>query len=462
MPLTDAVVLKNWIPTPGGLKQSPGVAVHATSSAGKVCTLMEYAPPGGTAALFAAIGTDIYNVTSAGAIGASVYGSGALTTPYFSHTMQTSAAVSVLYLVNGSDAPVYWDGSTWTNPAITGVNENTFVTVTNHKNRLWFSVGTLLVWYLPNNAVAGAATSFDLGPLAKRGGHVVNIATWTRDGGLGPDDYIVFLTSKGEAIVYAGTDPSSASTWGLVGTYQLPPPIGNRCMLRVGADLVVMTSRGLVPMSTTMTLAESGQASAALTAKIAPTFESSATSLPTAPNWQLIEWPKERLLICNVPLVSNSASQQFAMHTETMGWCNLRLEDTGLCLGVFGSDLYMGTTNGDVWKFTGAVIDGGTGVSSDVMFAYQAPGGTKRVTMGRAVMNAPSTFVPQVYLQTDYDTTFTSTISTYSGAASPTQIAKWVVTTGYGHTFAPLVRVTSDTQLTLYRVDLIYQEGGPL
>lgn len=478
MPELDAPVLTNWIPAPGGLITRPPAVLHTSFSVAPAAgagTLMEYAPPGGTAALFAAYATDIYNVTAAGAgsIGASVYGGGALTSKYWSHTMLTSAANSYLFMVNGADSAVHWNGTTWTNPVITNVTSSTLRTVTNHKSRLWFTVGTLLAWYLPNNSVAGAASSFDLGPLAKRGGHLVNIATWTRDGGLGPDDYIVFLTSKGEAIVYAGTDPSSASTWGLVGTFQLPPPVGRRCMVRVGADLIVMTVRGLIPMSQAMTLAESGLGNAALTAKIAPTFETATQGHTTYNIWQFIEWPREKLLICNIPVAADTVSTQYVMQTETMGWCNFDFAAAAssaypVCFGLLGEDIYFGDANQKaIYKLTTTLGAAPSAtVNHSFVMSFQPLGGNvgkKRVTMTRASMLAESAFRPYIVMNTDYSLTAATASSTMTGAA--VRNVKWMANQGFGHVFAPALSTTitgSDGRMTLNTIDIMYEEGGPL
>jgi hypothetical protein len=60
--------------------------------------------------------------------------------------------------------------------------------------------------------------------------------TWTVDGGDGPDDRAVFVTSEGEVIVYQGTNPSSATTWAKIGSYYIGKPLGRRCLEKFGGD----------------------------------------------------------------------------------------------------------------------------------------------------------------------------------------------------------------------------------
>jgi hypothetical protein len=58
---------------------------------------------------------------------------------------------------------------------------------------------------------------------------------------------LVFVTDQGEVMVYRGTDPSSASTWALIGIWIVGAPIGNRCLMKYGGDLLVLTLDGLDP-----------------------------------------------------------------------------------------------------------------------------------------------------------------------------------------------------------------------
>ena len=77
------------------------------------------------------------------------------------------------------------------------------------------------VGYLPNSAISGAVTTFDLGQVMTRGGSVVAIASWTQDSKQNVDEYITFITSKGQVIIYQGNDPSTAPTFQQTGVYNL-------------------------------------------------------------------------------------------------------------------------------------------------------------------------------------------------------------------------------------------------
>ena len=214
----EAITLENFYPSASDVMLRKGINDHVTGISGQVETLMPYNKPDGTQTLFGAAGTAFYDVTSAGAVGAAVVSS--LTNARWQHINFTnSSGTSYLCGFNGVDSPRYWDGSSWltitgvSTPAITGLTASEIVAATVHQRRMWLlQKDTLKAWYLPADSVGGAATAFDLSGIAKRGGYLMAIDTWTLDAGAGVDDHWVAVTSEGEIIVYAGTDPSNSST----------------------------------------------------------------------------------------------------------------------------------------------------------------------------------------------------------------------------------------------------------
>ena len=224
---TDAVVLENFFPTPSSVVMRGGYTRHATGLGGQVQTIMAYSAAG-SQYLYAIAATtnSVYDVTAGGAVGAAkVTG---LTNAIWEYINITTAGGHYLYAVNGVDKPILYDGTNWirvdgtSTIAVTGVTTTTLSNITLFKNRVWFiEKDTLKAWYLPTSSVGGAAQVLDLSSIAKFGGHLVDLDTWTIDAGYGVDDNLVFITSNGEVIVYRGTDPSSAATWALSGVWKL-------------------------------------------------------------------------------------------------------------------------------------------------------------------------------------------------------------------------------------------------
>ncbi|MDP3938406.1 MAG: hypothetical protein Q8R92_09740, partial [Deltaproteobacteria bacterium] len=114
----EALVLDNWLPTAGGIQVRGGYTEHGTGLTGDyVESLMPYHPATGTAKMFAATPTIIYDVTTSGAGSSSQTG---LTNGRWSHVNFSTAATRVLYICNGEDTPRYWNNTSWTNSTFSG------------------------------------------------------------------------------------------------------------------------------------------------------------------------------------------------------------------------------------------------------------------------------------------------------------------------------------------------------
>src|SRR5687768_13458230 len=215
-----AVVLENFIPGTSGIDLRTGHEEHADGVGQRISTLMVYSAPSGGNELFAAAGEFIYSVTAATAVNPAVYEVNGLGSASFSYTMFGNAGGNYLVACNGVDAVQTYNGETWSYPEIAGVTPSDLIYVTAHAERLWFiEKQSTSVWYLDVDAIAGSATELDLGSMLNLGGSLVAMASWTRDGGAGADDIAVFISSKGEVILFSGTDPSSVDTWQRVGVF---------------------------------------------------------------------------------------------------------------------------------------------------------------------------------------------------------------------------------------------------
>ena len=193
---------------------------------GDIQTLMVYTSASDSE-MFAANAGNIYQVTSTGAVGAAAVSG--LTNNKWQFTMMGNAGDQYLYIVNGADAPRHFNGTVWATPTINGVDETTFINISLHKKRLWFTpVNSMSLWYLAVDAIAGDATEFPVSALFKRGGYIMATNSWSVDAGDGMDDMFIIITSEGEIAIYAGTDPASASTWDLIGIYTMGKPLGTQ------------------------------------------------------------------------------------------------------------------------------------------------------------------------------------------------------------------------------------------
>lgn len=270
--------------------------------------------------------------------------------------------------------------------SITGVNSNTFANINLFKGRLWFvQKDTLTAWFLDPLSIGGVAEPLDIGGIARNGGFIQAMGTWTLDAGEGVDDYAVFVTNMGEAIVYNGTDPTVAETWLLKGVWQIGQTFSRRCFFKWAGDLLLLTQGGLVPLSG---LLQSSRLDPRiyLTDKIYYAVSQAATQYYANFGWQIHYFAAENMLILNVPI--SGGIQQFVMHTITKAWGQF----TGIeanCWEVSGpNDMFFGG-NGFVGRFYNTTSDNGTNIQAECQQAYSyfnSRGTLKRFTMVRPII----------------------------------------------------------------------------
>jgi hypothetical protein len=335
MPPTDAVIMDNMLPQPWQVTTRLGATSWVSGFGANINTLMPFnSSIPGSRRMFAAVGvgagTAIYNVTTAGSPGAAAVSG--LTNSWFQWVNFGTQAGQFLVAVNGADSMQTYNGTAWTATAtlsITGggnLNLNTIVGIGVYENTLYFIPNnTLGFYYQAPQSIFGTATYFSLAALAPRGGYLQAIATWTVDGGMGPQDYLVCITSEGEFIIFQGasfaTAFGTAGAMTLVGVYYIARPLGRRCWMKYGGDCLVLTERGLFPLSLALQSATVDKR-VALSDKIEPTFVSLASQTYDSTNdrwqgWQLEMSQHDQFLLVHVP---SSPPQQLVMQFQTKGW----------------------------------------------------------------------------------------------------------------------------------------------
>lgn len=479
---TDAVTLTNFFPLPTAVMLRQGYTQHATGLGTQVESLMAYAG-GTTQKLFAAAGSSFYDVSSGGAVGAAVVTS--LSNARWQSVNITTAGGSFMLSVNGADKLRGFDGTNWYADGdgshdITGVNSANLIHINLFKNRLWFiQSGTLKAWYLGTNAISGAATSFDFQSIARRGGSLIAMGTWTIDAGYGVDDLAVWVTSEGEVIIYKGTDPSSSTTWALVGIYQLGAPIGRRCFMKFAGDLLLISQDGVLPLSGALQSSRVNPR-VALTDKIQSAMSTAATNYGGFFGWQLLYYAKANMLFLNVPIFEGSSQEQYVMNTITKSWGQFQGWSAN-CWEIFSDEPYFGG-NGFVGKAWSTSSDNSTNINATAKQAFNyfgTPGIQKRFTMARPIIltnGQPATFVS---LDIDFSDTTTSSVLSFSPLNSSTwdnalwdsgiwggglSVSRaWQGITGVGYCAAPRFQVAAmGIDVQWVSTDLVFEKGAIL
>lgn len=379
--------------------------------------------------MIAGSGGSLWDVTVAGA--ATLARAGTAQTDRWQWCNHTTSVGHYLFMVNGADAPLHYDGISWAEPSITGVTASEIVHVNAHKKRLWFTIkNSTTAAYLATEAVAGAASTFEMGGVFARGGYLMATATWTRDGGAGSDDYFVAISSRGQAALYQGTDPSSADTWELVGVFDVPPPIGRRCFHRYGADLLLVTLEGVFPLSQLLAVDQSQVSRVAITDLIAPEFASAARSYSGNHGWEIAAYPKGTRLIVNVPTAESSTAKQYVMNTISGAWCEYDSHNA-LCWSTYNDLVYYGGPDGKVYLADTGSTDLGSPITATGQAAYSAFGtaNVKRFSMIRPLVTVTGNNRPSVGVSTDFvETTNLSALpSGTSGFGAVWDSAEWDV-----------------------------------
>lgn len=378
MSATDAYMLDNMFPGTASVDSRKGCVKYSTASLGAPPQTLEvYAGPTGDVML-AWAGGKIFNVSTPVA---SELASG-LTSNYAITTMFSNAADTAqhLIIVTGYDQPRRYTTSGLATLTMTGMtgSQNTLNFVKGFKSRLYFGQRDKLgFYYLPVGQIQGALSYFDLGQVSAKGGYLVAIATFTESGsGTTPNDYIVFITNKGECIVYAGFDPSNAANWGLVGRYYAAPPIGARCTLNYGTELIILTQEGAVPFSEVRRAGDAqsngvqGAAFSAITSKLG-SFLSDLNVNADVPGWEGVQYSAAGWLLLNVPATQaiSGAYYQYVMNTTTGAWCRFT-NWNGLCFCVYNKKLYFGRFDGYIMQGDESRLDDGSEIRVDVKQAY--------------------------------------------------------------------------------------------
>lgn len=381
----DAVQLDNFYPDYEGVFVRNGSATWATGlgTGGPVETLAEFRNATQDK-LIAACGASIYDVTTSGAVGAP------LGTGFISDRWQTVNFLSRLFLVNGSDTPQIYDGSSLSNASFTGsLTLSTLIGVFQYQQRLFFwqkqSTG---FWYAQLNSLSGTLTFYDLAPFAPRGGTLVAITSLTHDGGNGVLDYICFIMSSGDALLFYGNDPGTPSNWQEIGRYRVSPPVNIRAVTQYGADSFIATFDDYIPLQQQLVALKVGQLPPR--SKVSGAVQAAIAANRNGFGWQALYYPKGRRLMFNVP----NADGTFSQHV-----CNTALPDqpwcrfTGMnasCWGLLGDNLFFGGPGGTVFQADNGGTDSGNPVNATGQQAWNKLQNAqrKRLSAVRPIVNS--------------------------------------------------------------------------
>ena len=485
----SAEVIENGIPTERGVRVRGGLQKSAILP-GPVVSLFSFSDPV-SPAFFAATATAIYTVTALNPVVLAPIAVSGLTSGYFSTQQIGTVGGDFLYAVNGTDSARLYNGATWqaitgvSIPAITGVPTSQLSQVWLYRNRLFFvRKDTLSAYYLPVDSISGAAGEVSLAGVFQKGGSLLLGATWSQDSGSGMDDRVVFLSTEGEVAIYQGGNPASAADWGLVGRYDMARPLGVRCVMQAGGDLLIATTEGIVPLSQVMAKDPAALSLAAVTKAIQPlwAFEARRAVRPV----ELLKWQDRGIGIVTLPesdraLVVNLQTGAWAVQT---GW-------SATSAALFVNKAYM-ARGSVVYAMDETGLDDTSNFTMRICWAFQDfgdPVALKVAQMMRLAFFSNGAFAYSLGMATDYAVAFGAapaaaltvppggymiwdvtkwdealwwSPSLESAAGSVT--GDWRSVRGAGMALAPVLQITSGSasklNIEVIRADLAYEAGG--
>jgi hypothetical protein len=306
---------------------------------------------------------------------------------------------------------------------ITGINSNDFINVNLFKNRLYYiQKNSLSFWYLPTDSIGGVATEFDLGGIARRGGYLQAMGTWTIDAGQGADDYAVFVTNMGEVIVYNGIDPSDPNNWALKGVWQVGQTFNRKCFLKWSGDLLLLTQDGLVPLASALQSSRLDPR-VNITDKIFYAISQAVTQYSTNFGWQIMYYASPNMLLINIP--ATTGTQQFVMHTISKAWASFS-GINATCFELHNQSLYFGG-NEFVGQYWNGYSDNGSNINASVQQAYSyfdSTGQLKRFTLVRPTFQTDNG-APSVLCGINVDFDYQNQLGSVAFNPASTALGTW-------------------------------------
>ena len=331
--------------------------VSVGHSPGNVETLAEYSS-GSNRHLLAGENGIIYNASTSSPALLSTLGE------FANNRWQTVNFDGKMGFVNGTDTPHQYNGAALSNLSIVGPTNP--IGVNAFKNRTYFwDDNAQSVWYSAGNTLGGNCTEFALSHTDAFGGNLLQMITWTRDGGHGPDDFAVFLMTSGHAIVYQGTYPGATADWAIVGVYDIGHPLSIRGAIKFGGDVLIITENDYLSLEASL----SGKEAQTERSKISGALRSEIATNASKWGWQSFIDSRKKMAIFNIPQTENVTYKQHALNLTTKAWTVF----SGLnadCWSLFDGKAYFGTLDGKINEFGDGNIDGTAAIDSKMQQAW--------------------------------------------------------------------------------------------
>lgn len=472
-----ATKLVNIYPDQGFVRTRKGYQSHCDLNLDgyDIETLAELPLASGTSKVIAACNGRLYDVTTSSPI--------LLESGLTNDRWNTTIIGGRLILCNGSETPRIWDGATVSVGTYTSANTNDILTPSKlaqaiqYKSRLYFvEKDSSNVWFGETATFTGELSKIDFSFVLHRGGRVEFVAPWSNDTGSGLQDFLVVVSSEGEVLVYEGTDPTSAATFGLGHRFFLTPPVqGRRAWINLGSDLLILHKAGVTPLGT---LLSSGNNStyATVTDVINRSFLEATASWGDSEGWCAIYHPTGQALYINIPVLN--ASEQFVLNPTIGAWTRY-IGMHATAWATLEDKLLFGSKNGQIFRADYGDNDNGAAIKSELKTAYnyfRDRAHLKRFTLARPHVRTPAGLKFSMTVDTNFNTSEFSSVriadnnNAIWGEAvwnqslwdSPKLSSEdWYSLTNLGRSASLSLAVqTQSGGFEMYAVAMTYEQGG--
>ncbi len=495
----DAIITINIDATTVGLKVRPGNVEYANGFiGGEIQSLLPYKGSEDDRSadrLFCANSDGIYDIsasttTPSKVVNWSIKGtlagrcsSAQFTNDGGAHFMLTADEANGLQLYTESS-------DTWSVPAIVGPAGGAadIAFVMSWKNRMWYiEKNSTSSWYSDVGVFGGTLTEFNFGSRFRYGGILSVLADWTLDSGVGPDDYLVAVSSAGDVIVYAGTDPSSAATFGIIGLWFVGAvPFGRRITSLYGGDMLLLSTYGLISMGALLQGKDPFSLEASLTWKIQGFINQAMARTKDTFGWEVKIHPSLSRLVISSPKEATIPHTQYVYDLNLKAW-SIWNDVPMLTSEQYQSEFYFGAPTINVWKVEGTIDNielsnpNPLQIDWQLLTSYQdveTPEQFKRMQFIRPIFLAQSFPSYEAKAMYDYDLSQLQSppnasafgvgiwdtglwdIDIWGGGSEIFQPARGAY--GIGKTMAIGLRGKSQVETTLIAIGIMWDEGGLL
>lgn len=377
-----------------------------------------------------------------------------------------------LAMVNGGDQPQelqYTPGTgvTIRDLAITGGNPNpeAFKIIHVHKSRSYFATGDEpAFWYSEVNALGGTLNRFPIDRVSDTSGNVIEISSWTRDGGSGPDDYFVIFLDTGEVIVYAGSNPSSAADWSLLGRYKLGRVLA---VTQFGGKLHAVTDQDYNVLPDDL-LTEGIQVPSKMSGAARDAVRRDASD-----NWQILFDPVWGWRVINVPAGNNREQHILNLRSGAPSKFTIAAN----CWARYRGELYFGgqatkvykiregddAGSGIVWSMQQAFSDFGTNLPKGIRNYRPMWHTDGAITVGSGLVydyDSANEFIQTMSTTTEGSPWDTSPWNTSSWTVGSPVSKEWLLGSGYGQNVSLVQMGTATSKATFYHCDYRVEIGS--